>query len=121
MHCSVGSRSRLPSWKRSTAPLVWWGFQAGNRSEAGDLGSSAPDYPLVMQLLKAHRPNMAVREIIRRRAWVHGNERSLMHLGSLKGQTEEDRKRSHDMEQLKPVVLIVEDEFLLRMDSAAAM
>ena len=26
-----------------------------------------------------------------------------------------------DMEQLRPVVLIVEDEFLLRMDSAAAI
>ena len=44
-----------------------------------------------------------------------------MHLGSLTGQTEEHRKRSHDMERLKPVVLIVEDEFLLRMDSAAAL
>lgn len=44
-----------------------------------------------------------------------------MHLGESIGQTEEHRKRSHDMEQLKPVVLIVEDEFLLRMDSAAVM
>jgi hypothetical protein len=34
-----------------------------------------------------------------------------MHLGESRGQTEERRKRSHDMEQLKPVVLIVEDEF----------
>jgi CheY-like chemotaxis protein len=46
---------------------------------------------------------------------------SLMHLGESGGIKRRARKRSHDMEQLKPVVLIVEDEFLLRMDSAAVM
>jgi CheY-like chemotaxis protein len=44
-----------------------------------------------------------------------------MHLGESGEQNEEHRKISHEMEQLKHVVLIVEDEFLLRMDSAAAM
>jgi len=44
-----------------------------------------------------------------------------MHLGSLKDKPKSPGRAAHDMEQLKPVVLIVEDELLLRMDSAAVM
>src|ERR1700722_17883314 len=50
-----------------------------------------------------------------------GNERSLMHLGESMAESMETAGKEPDMEQLRPVVLIVEDEFLLRMDSAAAI
>jgi CheY-like chemotaxis protein len=44
-----------------------------------------------------------------------------MHLGESMAESMETAGKEPDMEQLRPVVLIVEDEFLLRMDSAAAI